>query len=346
MAVSFKGAKKYKKHNGFSKNITIKTPLPSPVHFFNMAQDRNIILNPCVNIGDNIMKGQKLADLDIYEALPVFSSVSGIVTSIHENIITIENDMLDDNPVTADTAPPDTLTTRELLWLIREGGIRDTRTGAPLHILLSAQKVPDCVIVCCFDSDPYSSADQTAALGNSEKILKALNIVLRLLGTNKAFIAVEQGCANIYSDFKYNLRYNKNIFLQSLKACYPQSRSDILIKTVTGKNTDHINAVVLSSETLCMLSDVLTAGQPITDKLVTVSGDDILVPSVYNTPIGMPISALIANSGYNEPQVLIKNGVLSGIKINNPDEPVMHNTNSISAFNDKKNIPNYAKELI
>ena len=347
MAVSFKGGKRYKKHNGFSESITIKSPLPSPVHFYDISRNNNIILQPCVGIGDYVLKGQKIADLDVFDALPVFSSVSGKVISVTNNRITIENDMLYDEAVmTSGNASPDKLTSRELLWLIREGGIREIRSDVPLHVLLSSQKVPDCVIVCCFDSDPYVSAPQAASLKNSNKILAALNIVLRLLGTKKAYIAVEQGCKSIYSDFKRHLRYRKDILLYCLKARYPQSRSDILIKTITGKNQDNINAVILSTETLCNIADVLKYGKPVTEKLVTVSGDDILTPAVYNAPLGMPISALIANSGYTNPQTLIKNGVISGAKIIDADTPITADTEAISVFNDKNNIPKYAKELI
>lgn len=347
MAISFKGGKRYKKCNGFSERTTIKTPLPSPFYYYNTSLPNSIALTPCVKEGDYVLKGQKIADLDVYDALPVFSSVSGLISSISENLITVENNMLHEEIESfANNTSVDNLTTREILWLIREGGIREIRTGCPLHVLLSQKKVPDCVIICCFDSDPYVSAPQTAALGNAEKILNALNVTMRLFGTKKAYIAVEQGCGSIYSDFKYHLRYNKDILLYSLKARYPQSRSDILIKTVTGKSANDINAVILSPETLCGVSDVLKYGKPVTDKLVTVSGDDILPPVVYRAPLGMPISALIANSGYTNPQILIKNGIISGDEISDFDMPIDSDTEAISVFNDKKYIPKYAKELI
>lgn len=347
MAVSFKGGKRYKKHNGFSENIIIKSPLPSLNHIYDMSHHNNIMLNPCVALGDDVLKGQKIADLDVFDALPVFSAVSGKITSVSGSRIIIEHDMLfEEYPPRSDNTPKDKLTSRELLWLIREGGIREIRTGIPMHVLLSSHKVPDCVIVCCFDSDPYVSAPQAAALKNTKKILAALNIVLRLLGTKKAYIAVEQGCKNIYSDLKKHLRYKQDIMLYCLKPRYPQSRSDILIKTITGKNKENINAVILSPETLCNISDVLKYGRPVTEKLVTISGDDILPPSVYSVPLGMPVSALIANSGYTNPLLLIKNGVLNGAKIIDPDTPITADTDAISVFNDTNNVPKYAKKLI
>ena len=60
MSISFPGAKKYKKRNGFSTSASIKTPLPSPVHFYSLRQDGDIILQPMVKEGERILARQKM----------------------------------------------------------------------------------------------------------------------------------------------------------------------------------------------------------------------------------------------------------------------------------------------
>ncbi len=344
MSISFPGAKKYKKRNGFSISAAIKTPLPSPVHFYSLRQDGDIILQPMVKEGERILARQKIADLDSYDALPVFSSISGRVMSVTEDMISVENDMLiSEYPYAPPEKSYDALTTRELLWLLRESAVREVRSGSPVHVLLSGEKAPECVIVCCFDSDPYVSSPQAAALDNAEKILKGLSIALRILGIKKAVIGVENDTKRIYSDFKYHLRYNTDISLYSLKARFPQSRSDILVRTLTGKSIDDINTVILSSETLCNIADVFENGQPVTDKIVTVSGDDILPPTNYCAPIGAPVSSLLSDSGYTSPEVVLSGGVTDGRRVTDLDEPITAVTKAIIAFNDKKNIPRYSK---
>ncbi|MGN0106994.1 MAG: hypothetical protein ACI4A5_04770 [Hominilimicola sp.] len=344
MSISFSGAKKYKKHNGFPASAKIKTPLPSPIHFYSLRQGDDIILQPMVKKGERILARQKIADLDSYDALPVFSSISGRVASVTEDMISVENDMLSDEyPYTPPEKPYNALTTRELLWLLRESGICEVQNGIPVHILLGGEKASDCVIVCCFDSDPYVSSPQAAATGNAEKILNGLNIALRILGIKKAVIGVENDTKKIYSDFKCHLRYNTDISLYSLKARFPQSHDDILVKTLTGKSIDNINAVILSSETLCSIADIFENGQPVTKKIVTVSGDDILPPDNYRVPIGTPIASLLTNSGYTSPAVVISGGITDGRHVTDLDEPVTGSTKAIIAFNDKKNIPRYNK---
>ena len=316
MSISFRGAKKYKKHNGFDKSAEIHSPLPAPVYFFNLVQNTDVTLSPLVEVGDTVEIGSKIADLESYDAMPLYSSVSGIVT------------------------------TREMLWIIREAGICEVRNGIPAHILLGTEKTPEYIIVPTFDSDPYVSSPQFASLGNTEKILKSLNIVMKILNTKKAIIAVENNTKKIFSDFKLNLRYNENISLCSLKARYPQSRDDILVKTLTGKDIDKINIVILSPETLCNIYDALTLQKPVTEKIITVSGDDILPPNNYKVPIGLPVSSLLHDSGYTSPETVIVGGIVDGRQITDLDEPITSSTNSIIAFNDSSNIPKYRKELI
>lgn len=346
MPISFSGGKSFKLHNGFSEQSEIKPAIASPIHVYKLRQGKNLLLNPLVRAGDRILKGQKIADLDAFAAVPCVSSVSGRIISVSEETIHVENDFLDDEAIFSSPIKScDELTSRELLWLMREAGVIEPRTGMPVHVMLSQGKVPQSIIVCCFDSDPYVSSVQMSAVSNAEKILSGLNIVLRILCIKKAFIAVESTAKKTYSDFKYHLRYNKNIALYSLKPRYPQSRSDILIKTLTGKADDSVSHIIFTPETLCNIVDAVN-GKYITNKIVTVSGDDILEPVNFSVPLGAQLSSLLISAGYNSPEKVILGGIIDGETITDMDMPVTAACKAIIAFNNKNNIPKYRKELI
>lgn len=344
MAISFKGAKKYTRHNGFKKSQDVLTPIPSYVHFFSLKQG-NAVLAPLVGEGERVIIGQKLADIAEFDTIPVISSVSGVVTSVTDDFIAVENDMMFSRCAHAKPVKTaDELTTREILWLLREGCVYEPRYHTPLHVLLSDKKVSECIIVCCFDSDPYVSSPQSAAYGNSEKILRALRIAMRVSGITKTYVATENDTKKTFSDFKYHLRYNPDIQPFIMKARYPQSKSDVLINTVTG--SVGTNALILSAETLCNMADVLETGVPVTKKIVTVSGDDILEPVNFHVPIGATAASVIESGGYSSPELVICGGVIDGDVIQNLDTPVTHSTKALIAFHDKKNIPKYRKKLI
>ncbi len=78
-----------------------------------------------------------------------------------------------------------TLTTREMLWIIREAGICEVRNGIPAHILLGTEKTPEYIIIVpTFDSDrmfPHRSLPHS----ETPKNLKSLNIVMKILNTKR-----------------------------------------------------------------------------------------------------------------------------------------------------------------
>ena len=343
MAISFKGAKKYAKHNGFSQTRKIKSPIPSSIHYYPMMQNGHT-LEPTVAVGDFVLIGQKLADIAEFNTIPAVSGSSGMVVSTDNGLIAVENDMMFARaPHVRAAKPIDELTTRETLWLLREGGVYDRLCRAPLHTLLSEKRVSDCIIVCCFDSDPYVSSPQMSARGNASVIIAALELAMKLSGITTAFVAVENDTKKTYADFKYYLRYNPNISPVLLQARYPQSRSDILINTVTGSPVT--NALILSPETLINMSEVLRTGAPVTHKLVTVSGDEILEPESFSVPIGATVASVIESGGYSSPAYVIDGGIIDGERITNLDIPVTHDTKALVAFNEEKNIPKYRKLL-
>ncbi len=340
MALSFKGARAYKKHNGYANDAVIKKALPALTYSYII--DCGMKLSPLVQKDSHVFAMQKIADLESFNALPVHSSSSGKVVSVSEKRIVIENDMLFEKmPLKKLDKAPSSLTTREKLWIIRESGIYDTVNAVPAHVLLTPEKTPDRVIVCCFDSDPYVSSPQLAALSGPDNILDGLNIAMSILNTKKAVIAVETATRRIFSELKLRIRYNNYIDVISLKSRYPQSERKTLIGTVTGRSAETANSLVIGSETLYNISEAFKYGEPIITKTVTVSGDDILSPSDFRAPIGTPIAALLSDAGYAETCTVIENGIIDGEKIEDINSPVTRGTNAIIAFNNADNIPKY-----
>lgn len=333
MAISFKGARYYKKRCNLKYDAEIKTPIPSPMHFYEL-----IGVEKVVNTGDTVLAGQKLADAESFEVNPILSGCSGTVTYADEYRIAVENDMLYNTvPYKKPVRDYNELTSREVLWLMREGGVYEAKKQAPLHVLLANKKVQDCIILCCFDSDPYVASPQSAARGNTEKILKALDLCLKLSDIKKAYVAVENNTRKVFADFKAALRFNDKITPVMLKARYPQSDNKILIKTLTGRETT--DALILTPETLVNMMNVLETGESVTKKIVTVAGDDIIKGENYLTPIGSTMSSVLSSGGYTSPDYVAENGALCGRRVTDLDTPISPDTTAATAFNDEKNMP-------
>ena len=111
--------------------------------FFNLVQNTAVTLSPLVEVGDTVEIGSKIADLESYDAMPLYSSVSGIVTSVSDTFICVENNMKYTAVQTQKTDDIDSLTTREMLWIIREAGICESQKTVFRHTyFLGTEKNP------------------------------------------------------------------------------------------------------------------------------------------------------------------------------------------------------------
>ncbi|UKI38285.1 MAG: hypothetical protein L6V93_10220 [Clostridiales bacterium] len=100
---------------------------------------------PIVKVGDDVLKGQKIADSDAFVSAPIHSSVSGKVAAIEKDVtpngnmvesIVVENDNLYRlSPDIYKRDGIDRLTKDEKLKIIREAGIVGLGGAAfPTHI--------------------------------------------------------------------------------------------------------------------------------------------------------------------------------------------------------------------
>lgn len=320
MAVSFPGGMRLKNRKKHTSGAKLSRVLSYKNYVFPLTQTISDPLKPLVSVGEYVHAGQKIADLEDYFAVPVHSSVSGIVTAIDDSAITIESDGQFYSTEPPEITDSSVYTTRELLWLIRDAGII-APDGEPAHIKLNPQKSVRFIIANCAESDLYVTSKQKLIENHSKDIISGLKIAMRILNLKEAYIGVEAHMKNGFNALKKEIRYDLSMNLLKLKSKYPQSDETQLIKAVTGLDTP-IGSVVIDAQTLYEISQAVNHRKSVTERIVTVSGDAVNSPSNYIAPLGVPLSFLIEQSGGitdNTAKVLI-NGVIKGseAKINTP----------------------------
>lgn len=314
MAVSFSGGMRLKNRKKHTSGAKLSRVLSCKNYVFPLAQTISEPLKPLVSIGEYVRAGQKIADLEDYFAVPVHSSVSGIVTAIDDNAITIESDGQFYSTEPPEITDSSVYTTRELLWLIRDAGII-APDGEPAHIKLNPQKSVRFIIANCAESDLYITAKQELIENHSKDIISGLKTAMRILNLKEAYIGVEAHMKNGFNALKKEIRYDLSMNLLKLKSKYPQSDETQLIKAVTGLDTP-VGSVVVDARTLYEISQAVNHRKSVTERIVTVAGDSVNSPSNYIVPLGVPLSFLIEQSGGitdNTAKVLI-NGVIKGYK--------------------------------
>lgn len=335
MAVSFSGGMKLKTYKSLTANAPLRALRSCDEHIFPLLQHKGAPIAPIVSIGDNVRVGQKIADAEDYFAVPIHSSVSGIVTDISDTAITIENNGQYNAVTTPEAVDAQKYTTRELLWLIRDAGVVEP-DGEPAHIKLSQPVSVKFVIANCAESDLYVTSKQKLVNNYAAEIIKGLKIAMRILNVKEGYIGVEADMQGAFNKLKKELRYDMSIHLLKLRAKYPQSDEAQIIKAVTGLDTP-VGSVVLDAVTLYDIARAVYDRKNVTERIVTVSGEYIRTPSVFTVPIGAPVSSLIQSAGRltNDSAGIVIGGGIKGADTD-ISAPVVKNTDAVLALPMKK----------
>jgi electron transport complex protein RnfC len=130
------------------------------------------------------------------------------------------------------------------------------------------------------------------------------------------------------------------ISVKALRVKYPQGAEKQLIKALTGREVPSgglpvdVGAVVVNTGTAKAISDALRKGNPLIERIVTVSGMGVKDPANLRVKIGTKIADLIeACGGYNgDPAKIIIGGPMMGVAQFTSDVVVTKGTSGVLVF--------------
>ena len=313
-----------------------------------MQQHIGAPCQPLVNVGDKVLKGQKIGDGEGL-CVPVHASVSGTVVAIEPrphtsgrmvNAIVIENDKQDTEiEFTPLTAALEDLTQDEILHAIREAGIVGMGGAAfPGNVkALSAMGNVDTLIANACECEPYITADDSLLRTAPEQVLEGMTILRQVLKPNRVVLAVEDNKAAAIEKVRSILGNYPGIELAVLPTRYPQGAEKQLIQALTGREVQpgklpvSVNCAVFNVSTYAAIFRAVRWGKPLTERIVTISGEAIAQPQNFIVRIGTPFHDLIeVAGGLNEKtERVISGGPMMGFAQSDLSVPVIKATNSI-----------------
>ena len=297
---------------------------------------------PLVKVGDRVKRGQKIGDGEGL-CVPVHASVSGTVVAIEPrphtngrmvNAVVIENDFQDE------TVPPVIpKTDDEILHAIREAGIVGMGGAAfPGNVkALSAMGNVDTLIANACECEPYITADDSLLRTNPEHVLSGMQILGRLLKPNRIVLAVEDNKAEAIGKINGILKDFPGIDLAVLPTRYPQGAEKQLIQALTGREVPpgqlpvKVGCAVFNVSTFAAIYRAVVLGIPLTQRIVTISGEAIAEPQNFIVRIGTPFHDLIEVAGglNDKTERVISGGPMMGFAQSDLAVPVIKATNSI-----------------
>lgn len=350
--LTFKGGIHPDDGKRFSKDQPVKPLLPKGDMVYPLSQHIGAPANPVVKKGDYVLKGQMIADAGGFVSAPIYSSVSGTVKGLEQRFnpvgtkvecIVIENDG-EYNEVEYDPVKPlDEMSREEILDMIARAGIVGMGgAGFPTRVKLSPKEPDkiDYIIANCAECEPYITADYRRMLENTEELVSGMRIVLSLFPNAKGIFAVEDNKKDCIEKLNHAVADEPRMDVKALMTKYPQGAERQLIYAVTKRA---INSSMLPADAGCIVDNVETligihtavaAGKPLTERVVTVSGDAVEAPGNFRVLLGTNHRELIEAAGgfKTEPEKLISGGPMMGFAMVTLDAPVTKTSSSILAF--------------
>ena len=312
--------------------------------------------NPLVAVGDHVKKGQKIGDGEGL-CVPVHASVSGKVIAIEPRrhpsgrdilSVVIENDFQDEAD-TSMTAHKDysALSNDEIIDIIRAAGIvgmGGATFATNIKAMSSMQKVDTLIANAC-ECEPYITSDDMLLRTRTEQVLEGMRIICQLIRPERVVLAVEANKKRAIEILKKELKDDRQIELLVLPTRYPQGAEKQLIQTVTGRE---IAPGQLPASEACAVFNVATfaftyravcLGQPVVERIVTVSGEAVKNPGNFVSRIGTSFEELVEAAGGLKENTwkVISGGPMMGFAQEDLSASTIKGTSSILCLTQEQN---------
>lgn len=323
-------------------------PLPDKV-IIPMRQHIGAPCTPVVKKGDVVKKGQVVAKSDAYVSGNVHASISGTVIDFGEyphpvfgtcQSLVIENDGKDEwvegIPFDRDWTKLDK---NELLDIIRDAGIVGMGGATfPTHVKLSppSDKKIDTFILNAAECEPYLTADHRLMLEHMDCIVQGVKITMKILDIDNAYIGIEDNKPDAIESMKKAFS-GTNVKVISVPTKYPQGAEKVLIKRLLGREVPSgqlpmdVGVVVNNVGTIVAMTNAVTKGIPLIERVVTVSGRAVKEPKNLLLRVGTSFEFAIECCGglVKEPEKIIMGGPMMGIAQSSMNVPIVKGVSGI-----------------
>ena len=314
-----------------------------------LLQHAGLEAKPVVAKGDDVLKGQLLAEAGGAISAPVHSPVSGKVLAIEPRAhvsghsvtaIVIENDHNETWVETKGHPDPVQLDAKDILDRIKEAGIAGMGgAGFPTALKLAPPKgiVIDYLIINGCECEPYLTADDRLMVEKAEDIILGAQLMAKAAGARNIVIAVEDNKPEATASLKAKAG---NIEVVSLPTKYPAGGEKQLIQALTGRQVPsnglpyQVGTIVQNVGTAWAVAVALREGKPLISRVVTVTGRAVREPQNFMAPLGTPLEYLIeAAGGFGlKPGKVIVGGPMTGGAQFDLEAPVTKTTSGVVAL--------------
>lgn len=344
----FYGGMKLPEHKAESTAAPIRAcPLP-PRLSVPLLQHAGSAAEPTVEAGQSVRRGQTIGRVTAARGSDVHAPASGTVVAVvprplpHppglETLhVEIEPDGSDDTaflpPLDWENAPRE-----DLLARLREAGVVGLG-GAGFPTAEKVAVAREMLILNGAECEPYIACDDRLLRERADEVLRGGLALRRLVGAGRTILAIEDTMREAAAAARaaIDAAGEGEIELAIVPTRYPEGGERQLIQVLTGREVPQdglprdIGVIVQNVATVAAAWRAIAFGEPLTRRIVTVTGRGVRQPGNYEVAIGTPVSHLIAQAGgYTDAAArLLLGGPMMGLALPNDGFPITKTCNCV-----------------
>ena len=306
---------------------------------------------PLVEVGNRVLKGQRIGAADKWVSAAVHAPTSGTVIAVEERVaahpsglptlsVVIEPDGQDEwiERQSLDHASLEPERVREVL---RDSGVVGLGGAVfPSHVKLTpAASVPmEELVINGAECEPFMTCDDLLMRERAEGIVRGVAIFRDLLRPKRVLIGIEDNKPEAVAAMQAAVEaLGENFEVVAVPTRYPAGGAKQLIRVLTGKE---VPASKRSPEMGVQCFNVATAysawraiafGEPVISRIVTLTGN-VEQPGNWEILLGTPMQEVIALAGPKaDTNRFLMGGPMMGFDLPDLSAPVVKATNCIIA---------------
>ena len=307
---------------------------------------------PVVRAGQEVLRGQPLAEPDGFISVPHHAPAAGVVEAIRlhptsagpwtESVIIRVHAGSPQDVEWEDPRELASMDAGELIGAVQRTGVVGLGGGVfPTHAKLRVPKEypVDTLVVNGCECEPYLTSDHRIMVERAADLIAGVAISRRLLGNPRAIIGVEDNKPDAVAAIRAVLPDGGAVRVETVPTKYPQGAGEMLIKTLLGREVPpdsrsyQIGAYVQNVATLANMGALMPRGRGFIERVITVAGTAVARPGNYLVPMGTPLRFLLDHVGAPAESVeVIFGGPMMGQAVACLDAPITKGVSGILVF--------------
>ena len=305
----------------------------------------------CVAPGDKVLRGQPLT-FGGGRMLPVHAPTSGTIEEIAPHMTAHPSGLSElciflradgeDRWTTLDPQPDyRALSREEAVKRIHDAGIAGLGgAGFPTATKLrGGLRGVKTLIINAAECEPYITADDRLMQDCAAEVLEGCRILAWVLQAERVLIGVEDNKPEAIAALKLALGGDRELQIRVIPTKYPSGGAKQLTQILTGLEVPHggrstdIGVLMQNVGTAWAVKRAIVDGEPITERVVTLTGEALARPRNVWGRLGTPVSHLLQHAGFTpgSRQMVIMGGPLMGFTLPSLNVPLVKISNCILA---------------